>query len=193
VALLALLLVFAVAMLPTPVPVESVKPSTPLVLKTPDDIAQPILSAHLSSKYKQPLDQTAVIVAASFREGRALGLPPELILGIIASESSFKRWRKAAMARRVLCRWVPRFHGKLLAEHANNNPLSIEGNIRVGARILKEYLESSNGDLQKALARYSGGARNYHGKVTKHWLEYQKITGLPSNEVLACKELYLYC
>lgn len=34
-------------------------------------------------------------------------------------------------------------------------------NIRVGTDILEEYLESADGDLSQALAKYSGNARGY--------------------------------
>jgi len=42
-----------------------------------------------------------------------------------------------------------------------------EKNIRAGTRILKRYQRLAKGDMQKALALYSGGARGYYRKVMK--------------------------
>ncbi|HLD35043.1 MAG TPA: transglycosylase SLT domain-containing protein, partial [Patescibacteria group bacterium] len=40
-------------------------------------------------------------------------------------------------------------------------------NIKLGARVLDCYLSEAGGDLDAALARYSGGATNYASKVKR--------------------------
>ncbi len=40
-------------------------------------------------------------------------------------------------------------------------------NIRAGTYILGQYLKSTNGNLEKTLKKYSGGAKNYYKKVIK--------------------------
>lgn len=40
-----------------------------------------------------------------------------------------------------------------------------EKNIKAGRYILTHYLRKHDGDLRKALASYSGGARGYYEKV----------------------------
>lgn len=174
--LFASLLIGMLTILPAPAH-EEFKPAKLVPrLSLADAHKKPILSAYLANKYKRPLSQTEKIVRAAFREGRELGLPPELILGIIAKESSFQPTAESGYGAKGLMQVVPRFHEKLLKTYSAGNPFHVEGNIKVGSRILKQYMVSAGGDLRKALARYSGGSSNYHAKVTGYWSEYTLVS-----------------
>jgi hypothetical protein len=50
--------------------------------------------------------------------------------------------------------------------------MNIETCVDVGAAIIAEYLSLSGGKLQKAIARYSGGAnKSYHAKIAQAYRE----------------------
>ncbi len=48
-------------------------------------------------------------------------------------------------------------------------------NIATGSKILDEYLRGSNGNLDRALRRYSGNSRNYHQKVMRFYRRLKRV------------------
>jgi len=68
---------------------------------------------------------------------------------------------------------VPRFHPEKIK--AGETLLDPDVNVRVGAQILNEYLRWHEGELNAALKRYSGVARNYARDVLTSQYELVEI------------------
>mgnify|MGYP003776042601 CR=1 FL=1 len=65
------------------------------------------------------------------------------------------------------------WHGDKL--HPSESLFDPEVNIRVGADVLEEYLELADGDLDRALRKYSGNARGYANTIKKESLTLARI------------------
>lgn len=120
------------------------------------------LSKYLADKYAQPLPLAQRIVQSAYREADNHGLPPLLVLAVIEKESSLRPTVQSSYGATGLMQVVPRFHGeKLVREKHPDGLKDPETNIRVGSRVLAEYLARRGGNEEKALEKYSGGARRY--------------------------------
>lgn len=138
------------------------------------------LSRHIATLYRQPLNEVARIVDAAFETGTRLGLPPGLLLAIVAQESSFRATARSNYGAVGLMQVVPKFHQdkiRRLAPHSEGL-LHPEANVEVGARVLREYWLRT-GDLAAALRRYSGGATRYAQKVFAHWAKFENVRAYP--------------
>lgn len=136
---------------------------------TPEKVIQQeqkALAAHLSKKYSQPLPLVQRIVKAAYSEGKKHELSPLLVLAIIEKESSLKPTAGNSYGAQGLMQVVPRYHReKLKGEKHPDGLKNPETNIRVGSKVIAEYLKLRKGNLDAALAYYSGGAREYAPKV----------------------------
>ncbi len=96
-------------------------------------------------------------------------LPPELVLSVIAVESSFNPLATSKVGARGLMQVMPFWREELGT--GSDNLYDIEVNIRYGCQILKRYLEREDGNLHRALARYNGslGSSRYPLKVLRRW------------------------
>lgn len=138
------------------------------------------LARHIAALYRQPLHDVVRIVDAAFETGARLGLPPGLLLAIVAQESSFRATARSSYGALGLMQVVPRFHQdkiQRLAPRAGDL-LRPEANLEVGARVLYEYWLRT-GDLAAALKRYSGGATRYAQKVFSHWTQFENVRAQP--------------
>lgn len=118
--------------------------------------------ANESGHAVQPARAKRIAKAVVF-EARKNELDPFLLTAMIKRESGFNSNARSSYGAVGLLQVVPRYHRAKFEGKAPNN---VEANIRAGAKVLSEYLQSSNGNLAKALKRYSGNARNYKSKVT---------------------------
>lgn len=135
---------------------------------SPVDADKEIIKEYLSAKYPTRSKRNVeVIVEASYKEAAKRGLNPLLVIAMIEKESSLKHRVKNSYGAQGLMQVVPRWHPeKMKAILHPDGLLDPETNIAVGTTILAEYLERTSGNLDKALKRYSGDARNYY-KIVK--------------------------
>lgn len=134
------------------------------------------LANHLASKYKQPDDQVREIVEAAYTEAKRHSLSPLLVLAVIEKESSLRVSVSNSYGAMGLMQVVPRFHPEKLDNPEDPKELlTTEGNIRVGSEIVAEYLRSKKGNLQAALVKYSGNARDYYPKVMRFKEDLRKV------------------
>ncbi len=137
---------------------------------------QKALVEHLSSKYTKPLALVERIVRAAYREARRNELPPTLVLAIIEKESSLKPESVNYYGAMGLMQVVPRFHtDKLEDVESKEELLTPETNIRVGTQILAEYITSKQGNIPRALKKYSGNARDYFKRVAAYRKRLDKV------------------
>ncbi len=138
-----------------------------------------VLVQHIQERYSVPPKKARTIVEAAFRRGAELELSPELILAVIAVESTFREQVVSRAGARGLMQIVPKWHPEKIREIGGPQALFDPAkNIRVGTRILVQYLDRSDGDLRKALLRYNGSLKNprsrYADKVLNTYQSLQK-------------------
>jgi soluble lytic murein transglycosylase-like protein len=103
---------------------------------------------------------TERMVIAAHDAAEEVGLDPLLVLAVIAVESRFNPIAESGMGAKGLMQIIPRFHlDKLNAAGGVDAVFDPEANIRVGARILQEYVYRS-GTLVAGLQMYNGASRD---------------------------------
>lgn len=135
---------------------------------------QSALAQHLASKYERPLAMVTRIVRAAYQEAATIGIPPLLLLAMIEKESGLKPNIVNAAGAVGLMQVIPKYHADKLRQVMHPDGLrNPETNIRVGSRILVQFLERRNGNIDQALQAYSGNSKSYPRKVNamKHELE----------------------
>jgi soluble lytic murein transglycosylase-like protein len=135
------------------------------------------LATQLARKYRVAVDATEPLVQEAFAVGKAKGIDPLLILAVISIESRFNPIAESDYGARGLMQVVPRFHLDKLAHHGGEDaaldPLT---NIRVGASILKEYIQRM-GSIEAGLQMYAGALDDPNAAYTqrvlneKAWLQ----------------------
>jgi soluble lytic murein transglycosylase-like protein len=114
-----------------------------------------------SCKLKNKVD-SSTLISNTYYNGKKYNIDPHLMIGLIRQESCFSYTAKSNAGAIGLTQVIPKWHKEKIKGRSLTNPnVSIE----VGTMIVAEYLKSSNGDLRKALRKYSGGANNYYNKV----------------------------
>src|SRR5207253_2876768 len=113
-------------------------------------------------------DATRVMIGTAFREARDNGLDPLLIVAVMAIESRFNPIAQSERGAMGLMQIIPRFHSDKLAADSGESIFDPRVNIRLGARVLKEYIHRG-GNEHAGLQLYNGSASDpsnaYAGKV----------------------------
>ena len=99
------------------------------------------------------------------REATRVELPPELVLAVIDIESGFDRFAVSRSGAQGLMQIMSFWLDELDVAHTNLFDPAL--NLRMGCTILRVYLDREQGDIPRALARYTGsaGRRTYPDKV----------------------------
>jgi soluble lytic murein transglycosylase-like protein len=114
------------------------------------------------------------ILEQAFCEANRKGekrLPPGLVMAIIDVESQFNRYAVSS-AGAVGLMQVMSFWPKQLG--VQNKLVRVDENIRLGAVVLRFYLDRERNDVARALQRYNGslGRRAYSDIVIQRWTTY---------------------
>lgn len=122
----------------------------------PDAPRHEALAEFLAKRYKVSQDVTLQFVQIAHAEAARVNLDPLLIMAVIAVESRYNPIAESGVGAKGLMQIIPKFHGDKLAEFGGEKAVfDPESNIRVGTRILREYL-SRTGNLGIALQMYAG-------------------------------------
>ncbi len=111
-------------------------------------------------------------------ESKRAGLDPQLVLGVIDTESKFRKHVVSRAGARGYMQVMP-FWTSLLGT-ADQNLFNLRTNLRYGCVILRHYLDIERGDMQRALARYNGslGAKSdYASNVLRAWRVRWSLSG----------------
>ena len=129
-----------------------------------DEARQQAQVEYLAEKLRKPQQEMQRYVQLAWDEAkRRAELEPELLIAIMHKESTFRPKVQSSYGAQGLMQVVRRWHReKLNASESLFDPVV---NVRVGSDILEEYLALAEGDLSKALTRYSGNARGYATKI----------------------------
>lgn len=138
------------------------------------------LSGQIQNRYQIPDHKARQIVAEAIRNGEIHQVDPELILAIIAVESTFKERAVSRVGARGLMQVMPGSHSRKIREiggtHALFDPAK---NIHTGSRILATYLDNHSGNLRQALLSYNGslGTRSsFPDKVMRIYRDLRRAT-----------------
>lgn len=138
------------------------------------------LSRHIQRKYGVPEHKATHIVREAVHNGDRHQLEPELILALIAVESTFKERAVSRVGARGLMQVMPGAHPGKIREiggsHALFDPAK---NIHTGSRILVGYINAHSGDLRRALLKYNGslGKRSsFPDRVMRIYRDLRRVT-----------------
>lgn len=126
------------------------------------------------SPFKIESSEAAEILTNAYRYALAADIPPELVLAIIETESSFNRFAVSKVGAQGLMQVMPFW--KETSGSISDNLFNIETNIAYGVRIYAYYLKSSQQKHRIALAKYNGSFKLsdskrfiYADKVLERW------------------------
>lgn len=106
-------------------------------------------------------------------EARKVDLPPELVLAVIHTESTFDPEAISSAGALGLMQVMPFW--KIIIGDKTDDLMNLHTNIRYGVTILQHYLEKENGNLTRALARYNGSLgktwypERVYANLERHW------------------------
>ena len=102
-------------------------------------------------------------------EAKRAGLEPELVLGLIEVESSFKKYTVSSAGAQGYMQVMPFWVKDIGAK--GHNLFHLRTNLRYGCTILRHYMDMEKGDLYRALGRYNGslGRPEYPNLVRAAW------------------------
>ena len=134
------------------------------------------LSGHIQHKYQVPDAKARQIVAKAILNGRTHQVDPELILAIIAVESTFKERAVSREGARGLMQVMPGSHRQKMQDiggaHALFDPVK---NIHTGSLILVKYLDVHSGNLRRALLSYNGSLGSHSSFPDRVMRIYQDL------------------
>lgn len=141
------------------------------------------LASHLSHRYRIANEAAEMLVDITYETGEQAGLDPLLILAVMAIESRFNPIAESGTGAQGLMQVIPKYHwDKLGGEESHQSALSPTTNIRLGTRILKEYIENT-GSLEAGLQKYNGASsdtdNHYAQKILEERLRYLQIVHPP--------------
>jgi soluble lytic murein transglycosylase-like protein len=149
------ILLSAPAQAPAPAPAQAQRhaPRGPQLSAEQQNIAR-----FIADKYRLAIDQTQQFVEYAYRTAREVKVDPWLILAVVSVESNFNPTAQSQQGAQGLMQVLTRVHADKFQPFggvaAAFDPLA---NMRVGARILKDYL-ARDGSVEGALKAYVGAA-----------------------------------
>ncbi|MCE1185328.1 lytic transglycosylase domain-containing protein [Zoogloea sp.] len=154
----------AVAEEPAPVVEARVEEPAPAPELTPD--LQRVKS-YVAKRYQVSAVALEPLLMLAQKNGRSEGVDPLLLVAVMAIESRFNPFAESPVGAQGLMQVIPKFHPDKVDIKANNKAMfDPDTNIRVGAKVLKEYIRST-GSVERALQQYGGGADGTSTYATK--------------------------
>jgi soluble lytic murein transglycosylase-like protein len=138
------------------------------------------LSLHIQNHYQVPGHRANAIVREAIDNGSRHQIDPELILAIIAVESTFKERAVSRCGARGLMQVMPGSHSRKMEQIGGSHQLFDPAkNIHIGSRILVNYLDDHDGNLRRALLSYNGSLRSrssFPERVMRVYRDLQRVT-----------------
>ena len=137
------------------------------------------MSSRLEQRIPDRKQRTELLKTVQYEAIRA-GLDPQMVLGLIQVESSFRKYAVSSSGARGYMQVMP-FWIKLIGER-HHNLFALRTNLRYGCVILRHYLDIEKGDVFRALGRYNGslGRAEYPDAVHAAWRGRWKYDGATS-------------
>jgi soluble lytic murein transglycosylase-like protein len=162
-------------------PVVASAPAAPL---TADEKAmlgnkkqQQFVTTWLSKRYRVANDAANMLVSTTYVTARDIKIDPLLILAVMAIESGLNPFAESPVGAQGLMQVMSKIHhAKFDTMGGTKAALNPAANIRVGAEILKEYV-NRGGSVEAGLKTYVGAAafENDAGYGSKVMAEYSRL------------------
>jgi soluble lytic murein transglycosylase-like protein len=131
------------------------------------------IASYLAAKYRQHKEVVRSYVDLAWHESeKHPDVPPEMVLAIMTKESSLISTAKSSYGAQGLMQVVRRWHPEKLSKQ--ESLLDPRVNVRVGTQILQQYIKEK-GQIEQALAKYSGNAQGYADFVLRQTAVLQAI------------------
>jgi soluble lytic murein transglycosylase-like protein len=162
---------------PTQTPAMTMQPVALPAKASPAHTEQLRVSSWIAKRYRVATDAAGMLVGATYSTAREMHLDPLLILAVIAIESRFNPFAESPVGAKGLMQVMANIHREkfrpLGGVQAALNPVA---NIKVGATILKEYVNRS-GSLEGGLKMYvgAGNSETDSGYGSKVIAEYNRL------------------
>jgi soluble lytic murein transglycosylase-like protein len=130
------------------------------------------MSSRLASKMPDWPTRRDFLITVQYEATRA-GLDPQLVLGLIQTESNFRKYAVSSAGARGFMQIMP-FWVRQIGD-TGHDLFTLRTNLRYGCTILRYYLDIEQGDLYRALGRYNGslGRGEYPnavmGAMKRYW------------------------
>lgn len=118
--------------------------------------------AYLASRYRVSADAVKNIVQVAYHVGEEEQVAPTLILAVVGVESAYNPFAASSMGAKGLMQVMPNMHKEKFERVSDNiqenwAALNPEFNLRVGAKIIREYTQRA-GSVEAGLRWYVGAA-----------------------------------
>ena len=166
-----------------PVAVETAKESAPAPLSADErkmlgnQKQQKYVTEWLSKRYRVAGDAANMLVSTAYLTARDIKLDPLLILAVMAIESGLNPFAESPVGAQGLMQVMSKVHHDKFAEMGGTKAaLNPVANIRVGAQILKEYV-NRGGSVEAGLKTYVGAAAfdTDQGYGSRVMAEYRRL------------------
>ena len=126
-------------------------------------------------KYLPDIDHRMGFLKSVHYEATRAGLDPQMVLGLIEVESSFKKYAVSRSGARGYMQVMP-FWVKVIGTK-EHNLFHLRLNLRYGCTILRHYLDIEKGNVYRALGRYNGsvGKPDYPNRVRAAWRNHWSL------------------
>ena len=114
------------------------------------------VKTYVAKRYQVSAVALEPLLASAQQTGRSVGVDPLLLVAVMAIESRFNPFAESPLGAQGLMQVIPKFHPDKVDVKSDKSALfDPETNIRVGALVLKEYIQST-GSVERALQQYGG-------------------------------------
>jgi hypothetical protein len=138
---------------------------------------QQFVTNWLSRRYRVAGDAANMLVATTYQAAHDIKIDPLLVLAVMAIESGLNPFAESPMGAKGLMQVMAKVHhDKFEALGGAEAALNPVANIRVGARILKDYV-TRTGSVEGGLKTYvgAGASDNDSGYGSKVLAEYHRL------------------
>lgn len=133
------------------------------------------ITDYIQESYRIDRGKAVAIVTEAVYNGSKHDVRPELILAIIAVESSYQEKAVSRAGARGLMQIRPQAHpDKVRAIGGAKALFDPKKNISAGVKIFNEYLSRSEGNLSKALLRYNGSLSDPSASYSRRVMGFYK-------------------
>lgn len=116
------------------------------------------VKTYVAKRYQVSAVALEPLLAAAQQAGRSAGVDPLLLVAVMAIESRFNPFAESPMGAQGLMQVIPKWHpDKIDVKSGKGAMFDPDTNIRVGALVLKEYIQST-GSVVMALQKFNGSS-----------------------------------
>ncbi len=153
----------------------------------PEDRRHAMIADYMARKFLVSRQVVLDLVRQAHLVGRQYHVDPTLLVAVMAVESSFNPIAESVAGAKGLMQIIPQYHLEKFTEFGGEQAaFEPRANIAVGAKIIREYLQASAGNLFAALQSYAGAPQDreaaYSHKVLNEKDRLDAMLGLPRTD-----------